>query len=46
MLLYHRILNIPWTDRVSNARVLQRMQKDKELMIIIKNENYNTWVTY
>lgn len=33
---YRRILNIPWTDRASNARAFQRMQKDKELLMTIK----------
>lgn len=36
MWLFRRILNISWTDRVSNVCVLQRMQKEKELLNTIK----------
>lgn len=36
MWLYRRILNISWTDRVSNVCVLQRMQKEKRI-----TEDYN-----
>lgn len=34
--VYRRMLRIPWTDRVSNERVLHRMNKDRELLDIIK----------
>jgi len=27
--LYRRILKIPWTDRVSNLRVLRKLRKEK-----------------
>lgn len=36
MWFYRQILNIPWTDRVSNVNVLQRMQKEKELLMTRK----------
>lgn len=36
MWVYRRMLRIPWTDRVSNERVLNQMNKDRELLDIIK----------
>lgn len=36
MWLYRRILRIPWTDHITNLRVLERMGKDKELLLLIK----------
>jgi hypothetical protein len=36
MWLYRRILNISWTNRVSILCVLQRIQKEKELLKIIR----------
>ncbi|XP_055384420.1 uncharacterized protein LOC129614059 [Condylostylus longicornis] len=36
MWLYRRILKIPWIDRVSNAEVLRRINKERELLTTIK----------
>jgi hypothetical protein len=36
MWLYRRILKIPWTDRVTNVEVLNRMGKDREILRSIK----------
>ncbi|KAI5753273.1 hypothetical protein M8J77_025408 [Diaphorina citri] len=36
MWCYRRILNIPWVDKVTNKEVLRRMDKERELMNIIK----------
>ena len=36
MWLYRRVLRIPWTDRVTNAEVLRRMGKEKEVMKTVK----------
>uniref|UniRef100_A0A8D8XGR6 Uncharacterized protein n=1 Tax=Cacopsylla melanoneura TaxID=428564 RepID=A0A8D8XGR6_9HEMI len=34
--LYRRILRIPWTQKVTNIEVLQRMKKSRELVNIVK----------
>lgn len=39
LLCYRRILNISWVDRVTNLEVLRRMDKDMEVIIIIKIKN-------
>lgn len=36
MYLYRRILKISWTQRITNIEVLNRMQKQKELLYTIK----------
>lgn len=36
MYLYRRILRISWVDRVTNAEVLERMSKSKELLDTVK----------
>lgn len=36
MYIYRRILRISWVQRVSNVEVLNRMRKQKELMLTIK----------
>lgn len=36
--LYRRLLRIPWTDRVTNYTVLQRMGKENELLYTIKKK--------
>ena len=36
MWLYRRMLKIPWTERVTNVEVLRRMDKDMELLGIVK----------
>ncbi|XP_039291702.1 uncharacterized protein LOC120353116 [Nilaparvata lugens] len=37
MWLYRRVLRISWMDRVTNKAVLERMDKDLEVMNIIKS---------
>uniref|UniRef100_A0A8D8UG11 Uncharacterized protein n=1 Tax=Cacopsylla melanoneura TaxID=428564 RepID=A0A8D8UG11_9HEMI len=36
MWVYRRILRISWVDKVSNERVIQRMNKEKEIVNTIK----------
>lgn len=36
MYIYRRILRIPWTKRITNAEVLQRMNTNKELLLTLK----------
>lgn len=36
MWLYRRILKISWTERVTNDRVLERMDKEQELLTTVK----------
>lgn len=37
MWLYRRILKIPWTEHVTNKDVLERIGKEKELLLTIKS---------
>lgn len=36
MYLYRRMLRIAWVQRITNNEVLNRMQKQKELLLTIK----------
>lgn len=36
MWLYRRMLRVPWTDKVSNQEILQRMRKDREVLNTVK----------
>uniref|UniRef100_A0A8D8VL77 Craniofacial development protein 2 n=2 Tax=Cacopsylla melanoneura TaxID=428564 RepID=A0A8D8VL77_9HEMI len=37
MWTYRRILKISWMDKVSNVRVLQKLDKEKEIMLTVKS---------
>lgn len=36
MWTYRRMLKISWTDKISNIRVLQKLNKEKEIMLTVK----------
>lgn len=38
MYLYRRMLRISWVQRITNLEVLERMEKSKELMLIVKEK--------
>lgn len=38
MRIYKKILNISWTDRVSNEEVLKRINKEREIVVYIKQQ--------
>ena len=44
MWCYRRKWRILWTDRVTNAEVLNRMQKECEVINTIKKGSSNIWV--
>uniref|UniRef100_A0A8D8YAJ6 Uncharacterized protein n=1 Tax=Cacopsylla melanoneura TaxID=428564 RepID=A0A8D8YAJ6_9HEMI len=36
MWTYRRMLKISWTDKISNIRVLQKLNKEKEIIVTVK----------
>ena len=36
MWIWRRVLNVPWTDRVRNERILERMGTERELLVTIR----------
>jgi hypothetical protein len=38
MWVYRRMLRIPWTDKVTNATVLQRVGRERELLVTVKRK--------
>jgi len=38
MYLYRRMLRISWVQTITNLEVLERMEKSKELMLIVKEK--------
>lgn len=39
MWMYRPILNISWTDRLSIVCTLQRMQKERQILMTIQKQN-------
>lgn len=39
--VYHRMLKIPWTDKITNREVLNQVEQETEVMLQYNRERWN-----